>query len=159
MRKIDTTQMTRVDPTSDFDPRIGVAAERASRFLAAHDWCQDILGVWYARSMQSLDVLYVQFRSDEAETDHAWVVVGDVPPAYLDADDIKNAIQALHGYADEVQRWCDKVLGTDYEDPVMPLRDPASWELLPETEENARRLEVLVGRIVDFIAENAEDLV
>ncbi|MEO0567885.1 MAG: hypothetical protein AAF066_09140 [Pseudomonadota bacterium] len=76
--------------------------------------------------------------------DYVWVIVGDVPTAYITVEDCPNPATALDGYIGAVQEWVDAVLNAKTTNGVIPI--------LPETPENAlllkRRLNYLRSEIL-----------
>jgi hypothetical protein len=74
-----------------------------------------------------------------------WVVVGDLPPAYLVCDDAPTWQEALQSYCSEMTRWVEAVrAGTSLED-VIPV---GSEPTLEHAAMLASRVEFIRGKIV-----------
>jgi hypothetical protein len=105
----DTSQMTRVADLTD-EEQLGLARE-ATEFLTAFRWC---IGV--QESYLAFDLGYVigvfLFRIEPrlvGVDDTLWVVVGDIPPAFLVCDEAPDWMAALDCYVYEMQRWVEAV--------------------------------------------------
>jgi hypothetical protein len=76
-----------------------------------------------------------------------WVVVGDVPPAYVVHEPGDSWQDALAGYVSEMQRWVDAVrVGQQPGDDIIPVNAPATTE---NAELLASRLGFIRTRLVD----------
>jgi len=53
--------------------------------------------------------------------DRLWVIVGDLPPAYLVLDNAPSWKEALEGYTEEMQRWVDAVRAGHNLDGIIPV--------------------------------------
>jgi len=86
-------------------------AEQARQFLCTQRWCGEILQGWFGFGVGALlGVFLFRIRPTEPGVDDLlWVVVGDVPPAYLVTDDAGTPREALRAYVDEMSRWVDAV--------------------------------------------------
>jgi hypothetical protein len=86
-------------------------ARKANDFLTAFRWCAGIKESFLAFDCGR--VLGVFLSRIEPRfigvDDHLWVVVGDVPPAFLVCDDAPDWVGALRCYVREMQRWVDAV--------------------------------------------------
>jgi hypothetical protein len=103
---------------------------RASQYLSTHRWCGEIrelhaglvhagiIGVFLAR------IVPLSENVDE----WLWVVVGDVPPAYLVTDEAPTPEAALQVYIDEMSSWVRAVERGEAVDDLMPVNVPPSAE-------------------------------
>jgi hypothetical protein len=71
-----------------------------------------------------------------------WVIVGDVPPAYITVEDAPNPATALDAYIGAMQEWVDAARAGGSVADLIPVN-------VPPTVENAERL----GRRLQFIDE------
>ncbi len=55
---------------------------------------------------------------------HVWVVVGDLPPAYIDVQDNPNGALAIEGYVMEMEKWVNNVLQEKPVDKLIPVNVP-----------------------------------
>jgi hypothetical protein len=92
-------------PTRDADvPALAAAAER---FLAGQRWCARVLRVTPVFAIAGvLGVFRCSLLPSDPTADvMVWVVVGDLPPAYLVHEPGDSWQDALRGYVDEMGRW------------------------------------------------------
>ena len=90
--------------------------------------------------------LFMQPAIGESHVDEwLWVVVGDVPSAYLVIDDCKTPSQALDGYIWEMSKWVELAKQGHISDEVIPVNAPATPEYAEMLE---GRLKVLRETIV-----------
>jgi hypothetical protein len=105
----DTADMTPVNELTD-DEEI-CAREESHRVLTSFRWCAAV-----SESFQAFDCGLIigvfLFRIEprlEGVDDTLWIVVGDLPHAYLVCDDAPGWHCALQCYVREMQRWIDAV--------------------------------------------------
>jgi hypothetical protein len=70
-----------------------------------------------------------------------WVVVGDLPPAYLVADGNPTWQEALAGYIDEMRRWVDAAMAGAPVDDLIPVNTPPTAEYAEMLGSRLRTLE------------------
>ena len=104
--------------------------EEANKFLATFDWCVGIkdsyLGIGIA-GVIGVFLFKIAPRRKNVDT-WIWVVVGDIPPAYISAESNPNPASALFGYIWEMRKWIKAVkLGKSVED-LMPVNIPPTSE-------------------------------
>ena len=86
-------------------------AERAERFLSRNHWCEAIAEGYLAWALAPLASAFF-FRIVPAREDvdrELWVIVGDLPPAYIVCDNAETWQEALDAYGVEMMRWVDAV--------------------------------------------------
>jgi hypothetical protein len=100
---------------------------RARRFLESFAWCGGI-EQGYVGILQSDIVAVFLFKIRPARPDvdeWLWVVVGDLPSAYLVCENSPDPVMALEGYIEEMSRWVDAVENGRPVDGLIPTRvDP-----------------------------------
>ena len=93
------------------DPEVSEFAQRASAFLLSHSWCRSITSVYLAWAIAGVvgvfQIKLVPARRDIDDT--LWVVVGDLPPAYLVCDESPSWREALESYVYEMRKWVSAV--------------------------------------------------
>jgi hypothetical protein len=122
---------------SDTDTALlqGMAAE-ARAFLESFSWCSGIADAYFGCGVGGVVGVFL-FRIVPAREDVdecLWVIVGDLPPAYLVTDENRTPSQALRAYISEVRGW---VVAAETGGPVEELI-PVN---VPATRENAMLLE------------------
>lgn len=124
------------------NPEVKTLAEEAVSFVLRHSWCAEVVSCRVGFAIPGkLGVFLLELTPVGTEVDrHLWVVVGDVPPAYLVCDDAPDWHQALARYTGEMSRWVAAVREGGSLDDVIPVTASA-------TRENAE----LLQRRIDFI--------
>jgi len=140
-------------PSSD-STDVATLAAAAEHFLAEQRWCGSVLRVTPVFAIAG--VLGV-FRcslipSDPAADVMVWVVVGDLPPAYLVHEPGDSWQDALRGYVEEMGQWVAAArTGSSVEDfiPVNVPPTPEYADLL------ASRLTFIQTRLVEVDPDSA----
>ena len=73
-------------------------AHEATAFLESHAWCGKVEGLYYDRGFPKVSVFLAEIAPKMSAPGQVWVIVGDVPPLYLDTTDYENGAEALAGY-------------------------------------------------------------
>lgn len=129
------------------------AADEALAYLRSFKWCKSILETYFCFGVGSVVEVFL-FRIDRLTSDGKtidewlWVVVGDVPSAYLVTDDAVTPGDALQAYCDVMREWVAAVLSKEDLGDVYPVPvDP--------TEENAShlstRIDFLVNEVIPLV--------
>ena len=144
---LDTTDMT---PVSDLTHAEDVAlARKATDFLTAFRWCSAVSESFLAFDSGSILGVFL-FRIEPrlvGVDDTLWVVVGDVPSAFLVCDDAPDWHCALQCYVREMQRWVDAVRSGSALDGIIPVS-------LSPTLEHANMLSSRLGFIQDHFIDD-----
>jgi hypothetical protein len=110
--------------------------DEAQRFLSAFNWCvrieESYFGFGYAGIVAVFLFKICPVRADV--DDWLWVVVGDLPPAYLVTEGNLTPELALDGYISEMTRWVQAAKEERPVDDLIPVN-------VPPTQENAEALE------------------
>jgi hypothetical protein len=81
-----------------------------------------------------------------------WVIVGDLPSAYIVTDDARNPAAALDAYIGEMERWASAAEGGQSVENLIPVD-------VPPTPENAKRLRKRLAFLDrEVLSRHAEDL-
>ena len=129
-------------------PEVRELAETASSFVASQRWCRKVTDVRLAWACAGvLGVFQVDLQPARAEVDTTlWVVVGDLPPAYLVLDESPTWKDALRGYVAEMNRWVHAVKHGLPLDDVIPVPAEPSDE---HADMLAGRLAFIESEIID----------
>lgn len=94
-------------PNSDLEEREDIAelANEARAFLAHENWCKGIKAGYFDRGFSKVAVFLFEVELNSTADSKVWVVVGDVPPAYIDYELCPNGAAALDGYVAEMLAW------------------------------------------------------
>ncbi len=109
----------------------------ARAFLEYYEWCKRITEEYVGFIYPGIVGVFL-FRfipSREGVDEWVWVIVGDLPPAYITCEDSPNPATALDGYIGAMQEWVEAAERGTATDHLIPVNvDP--------TPENAARLKV-----------------
>jgi len=124
--------------------------EAAVNFIRSFAWSGELLAMYEGfQEPDMLGVFLMQLRPAQPQVDEwLWVVVGDLPPAYLVADDNPTVARAVLGYADEMQRWVDAARAGAPVDDLIPVNVPPTAEFADKL---SSRLAILRGTVLDEI--------
>jgi hypothetical protein len=131
---VDTMDMIDIDELRNSDieyvEELIILADRATTFLKSQKWCRRILRGWLDRGWGiRIAVFYFYFEPTYKDVPHnTWVIVGDLPPAYIDAEDNPNGACAIDGYVLEMQKWVDAVTAGEGVEGLIPVNVPPSKE-------------------------------
>jgi hypothetical protein len=129
-------------------PRGQVADSRQpTERLLEHEWCRSVRREYFGLGVGGVLAVFC-FEIDPAESDAdrwLWIVVGDLPPAYLVPDFAATATEALSVYCEVMQEWVDAVREGDDLSEVFPVRAEPTEEHVAMLES---RLEMIRGEII-----------
>jgi hypothetical protein len=137
------------------DPDVAGMAQDAISFLTSQPWCTGVskleLG-WATAGV--LGVFQATIDPARPEVDSIlWVVVGDLPSAYVVLDEAPTWRDALERYVEEMSRWVVAVRAGEPLDEVIPVAaspTPAHAEML------ASRLAFIRERILGVPPESLD---
>lgn len=89
------------------------ALVRARRYISGFIWCQEVLDEYFGfgvGGVVSVFLFHIK-NSASAEDDYIWIVSGDIPTAYLVADEASSPEQALEIYVELMREWIEGVRG------------------------------------------------
>jgi hypothetical protein len=130
-----TTQgLTSVDEMRGDDLRdthlLHAMLEEATSFINGFAWCGAVRRRWFGLGVGGVVAVFL-FEIDAARPgvdERLWVVVGDLPPAYLVLDDAPTAHDALEGYVQEMSRWAEAARSGAPVDDLIPVNVAPSRE-------------------------------
>jgi hypothetical protein len=127
--KIDLRQMRLIDPSKIGAPYTKMLRE-ADRFITEFPWCCGIKRGYFG--LGTADVISVFLceidRANPKVDEWLWVIVGDIPPAYLVTDRTKNAEDALRIYIKEMKKWVVAVRKGRSVADLIPVNTPPEHE-------------------------------
>ena len=117
---------------------------KAHAFIASFKWCQGIKKAYFGLGVDKIIAVFLFELNPALESVDSllWVIVGDIPPAYIVTDDAPNPRQALAVYIGLMREWVNAVKAGK------SVRDLVPVNAAP-TEENANDLE----RRLEFLEE------
>ena len=122
MHGIDTSRMT----PKDNIPNEGIIAKylgEANAYLAAQPWMSRIEDTFLDREMSGkVAVFFFEIAVTKLCPDSGiWVIVGDIPPAFIDIAHCKNGAQALLSYCYNMAEWVYAVDDNKSVDKLIPV--------------------------------------
>jgi hypothetical protein len=120
-------------------------AQRATRFLTRFRWCSQVKERFIAFDLgNKLGVFLFRIEPKLIGVDDTfWVIVGDVPPAYIVCDKAPDWRSALGAYVVEMRRWVEAVRAGQEIKGIIPVNAAPTLE----------HAEMLDSRL-NFIEEN-----
>jgi hypothetical protein len=111
----------------------------ATSYICGFDWCNDVVDAYYGLGVGGVVAVFL-LRIDGAPgvDEWLWVVVGDIPSAYLMTDKAPDGVSALRVYCDLMSEWVNAVRAGTSLDAVVPV------DAIP----NAANANALARRIV-----------
>jgi hypothetical protein len=151
---VDISEMRSVDSIEgDSIVDTGLLREMAAEayeFIYAQEWCEHIDHQYLAYGVGGIVALFLfQITPLFEEVDTClWVIVGDLPLAYIVVEDNPTPTDALDAYCSEMGAWVEAVEKGESVEDIIPVNAPA-------TRDNAGqlkgRLEYLRSKIMPLI--------
>lgn len=96
--------------------------DRAYFYLSSQKWCKSINKGWLAKGWPGvLAICYFQINPDFGADEFVWVVVGDLPTAYIDIESATELGEVLSSYVVIMEDWVDAVESGKSLDDVFPV--------------------------------------
>jgi hypothetical protein len=121
-------------------------AHYAREYLQSFAWCMSIRDAYFGDGVGAVVAVFL-FHIEPSSPDvdeWLWVIVGDIPPAYLVIDDNTTPSLALQGYINEMSKWVKQAKSGKSTAKAIPVNKPA-------TKENALLLEGRLKTIEEII--------
>ena len=128
-------------------------ASKAHHYISRFSWCQSVREAYFGDGYGRIVAVFLfRIEPSRPEVDEwLWVVVGDLPSAYLVIDACKTPSQALERYIDVMSEWVKLAKKGRSSEDVVPVNAPAT----PESAEMLEsRLKVLRETIVPALRLN-----
>lgn len=102
----------------------------AEEWLTSFRWCKGVKQCFFACGVGGvLAIFLVRIEPASQDVDeYLWVVVGDVPPAYLVTDDAQTPAEALEAYRELMQAWVDTVRANKSVSDCVPVNAAPTLE-------------------------------
>jgi hypothetical protein len=121
---------------SEEDTRfLGEMRKEAEGFMNSFDWCRRISEEYFGFGVGKVIAVFlfkIVPRSPDIDK-WLWVIVGDLPPAYLVTDNSPDPVSALESYISEMEKWVRAALNSQAVDHLIPVN-------VEPTDENATAL-------------------
>jgi hypothetical protein len=121
-------------------------AAEAHTFLSSFSWCEEIREAYFGDGFGKIvAVFFFRIEPSRPEVDEwLWVVVGDLPSAFLVTDDCNAPSEALDGYIYEMSKWVKLAKRGRTSKQVIPVNVPATPEYANMLEGRLKFLEDVI---------------
>jgi hypothetical protein len=108
-------------------------SEDARHYISSFSWCSGIQNSYFGGGVGGIFAVFLfQIRPSRPDVESwIWIVVGDIPPAYLPISDCKSASEVFKTYIRGMTKWVELARlgqsGTP-EDGIPPVNMPATPE-------------------------------
>ncbi len=145
LRKV--TKVTNTLLADESSGRLADCLRGAREFLLFYDWCREIREEYLGLYVDGIiGVFLFQISPSRVDVDEwVWVIVGDLPPAYLTCEDCPNPATALDGYIGAMSEWVEAASTGRSVAELIPVNVPATPV---NAEKLRRRLEFLDERVL-----------
>lgn len=105
-------------------------ANQAREYLLSFEWCKEIEKGWFGWGIGGVCAVFLfQILPSKTKVDRwLWVIVGDLPSAYLVVDECPTPLGALETYVELMQEWANAVKSGKPTDNCIPVNAPATPE-------------------------------
>lgn len=110
------------EETEFYEEVVGLQQE-AVNYLSQFKWCEQILDSYLYLNLGSVLCVFVFHIENNASEDDSllWVVVGDLPPMYLDIHGAKTVKEVLEDYVYLAKEWVSKVKANESIEDCYPF--------------------------------------
>jgi hypothetical protein len=128
--------------------------EEARSYLGRLSWCGSIADEYFGLGVGGIVgvFLFKIIPTAPDVDDWLWVIVGDLPPAYIVTDEARNPAAALEAYVGEMQRWVSAAEKGDSVSDLIPVNVPPT----PENSQRLRKRLTFLDR--EILCHHADDL-
>lgn len=119
----------------------------AKRYLASFSWCPPIRRLYLGHGIGGVVAVFlVEFTEPIAKRDNfLWVVVGDLPSAYMVTETCQTPIEALLCYCELMENWANAAMKGKAVKDKFPVQAAANQENARELQ---KRVDLLRLRII-----------
>jgi hypothetical protein len=123
---VSVTQISHLD--SPLPPNLANALRDAKEFIKFYDWVSTINGEFLGAGFDGVIYIFLfEITSEREDVDSwVWVIVGDVPPAYITCEDAKNPYEALDAYMGAMEEWVRAAQTGESVADLIPVNVPAT---------------------------------
>jgi hypothetical protein len=126
----------------------------ARAFLLAQSWCRAVRVLTLKKWIEGvLALLYAEIEPEpqSGAAEAVWVVVGDLPPAYLDVPSVPAYREALEAYIALLEEWVEAVRSGEPIDELMPIYHRHSLAPVPPTLRFAEMIALRIRFLQDLL--------
>ncbi len=123
----------------------------AIQYMKSHRWCPEIAETYFGFGVGQVVAVFL-FKSAskiQQKDDLLWVIVGDMPSAYLVIDAAPDAKGALETYCDLVGAWATAVIEGQSLDEEYPVSAPPTMDNAKLLQRKIRGLRIGIIRMMN----------
>jgi hypothetical protein len=129
-------------------------SEDAKRYISSFPWCDAVLGSYFGGGVGGIfAVIFFHIRPSRPNVEPwIWIVVGDIPPAYLPLTDCKSPAEVFKTYLRGMSNWVKlarKGLTGTPDQGVPPVSIPATPEWAEKINQKLNGLKLAVQPFFD----------
>jgi hypothetical protein len=133
-------------------------SEEAKAYICSFSWCKNALDSYFGGGVGGIFAVFLfHIRPGRSDVDPwIWIVVGDIPPAYLPLSDCKSPADVFRSYVRGMRRWIE--FARDGRPDAPPARDipPVNVPRTPEWAEKLnQKLHGLILLVEPFFEEGS----
>jgi hypothetical protein len=134
-------------------------SQQAEEYLSSFSWCGDVLRSFFGGGVGGVFAVFLfNIRSVRPEVGPwIWVVVGDIPSAYLPIEDATSPAEVFKTYLWGMNKWVEFARegrsGTS-DDGIPPINVPATPEWAEKLEKRLHSLRLIIQPFFDEACES-----
>jgi hypothetical protein len=100
----------------------------AKSYLKSFKWCDDLKSSFFGLGVGGIVAVFL-FEIEHSRPvvdDWVWIIVGDIPSAYITCEDAPNPACALDGYIGAMREWANAAMHGNSVDDLIPVNVPAT---------------------------------
>ena len=115
----------------------------AREFLAGFEWCKEIEESYFGTGVSEIFAVFLfKIKPSKQDIDEwLWVVVGDLPSAYLVVDHAPDPTSALKIYIGEMDKWVSAIENGKSVKDLIPVNAPSTKKYAEMLKSRLRFLE------------------
>ena len=142
-----------VDRTLEFYDEVVDIQKEAENYLLSFYWCREVRNCFLYTNIGRVFCIFLFeiINSSSPKDNFVWVIVGDIPPMYLDTFGPKSTVEVTELYIDLAEDWIACIKEGSSIDECYPFNAEPTLEL-------AELLEKKISFMKNNVIENIEDV-
>ncbi|MDR6969261.1 hypothetical protein J2X31_003288 [Flavobacterium arsenatis] len=119
-----------LDLSDKEDIEIHILYQEAEAYLLSHAWCDNVYEAWIGAQWDNILAIFLfKIKPNQEHIDqYVWLIVGDIPPAYIDIESAVDIKEALEGYIFIMKDWVQAVYKNESIEDYYPIEVPPTYE-------------------------------
>ncbi len=139
-----------IDSSVEFFNEVNLLIEESKKYIESFPWCGKIHNGWlYTNLGYVLCIFLYEIDNLQSPQDNLiWIIVGDMPPMYLDTYNILTTKEVIDAYIQLVSDWIQHIEEGKSLDECFPIQSSSSPQTLLSLK---KRIELLRNKILPAI--------